>query len=153
MRSLIGLGCVFTLLSGCAPETSPVEDEVAIAPITEARSDDETIIAMADGWDGKIDYRTPFDALDPGVSPGVIAASVRFDPADEYWGLPRAPGYEDVYYTCSSCHSLRLVMQQSNSARNWSDLVDWMVEHQGMIEPAPDERDRIVDYLATHFPE
>jgi hypothetical protein len=153
MKSLIGFGCIFAVLVGCAPESSPGEDSANPEFETPQESPEETITAMADEWDGQIDYRLAFDALDPGVSPGAIAAGVSFNPADDYWGLPRTPGYEDVYYTCSSCHSLRLVMQQSNSSQNWSELVDWMIEHQGMLEPAPDERERIVQYLSTHFPE
>lgn len=145
------------VLAACSgPDDVPVGAEAEPAQTHQPSSEPETldnVAAMAESWSGNINYSTSFDALDPSVQPGAIASNAAFDANDEFWGLPRAPGYEDVMYTCASCHSLRLVMQQSKSAQGWSDLIDWMVEHQGMAAPADDERDRLVDYLATHFAE
>lgn len=75
-------------------------------------------------------------------------------PKDDYdWaGLPPGPGREDVYYSCNSCHSLKLVTQQGMSRSRWDDTLDWMMEEQGMSEFPDDQTKKLVlDYLAQHF--
>lgn len=67
---------------------------------------------------------------------------------DDFGGLPEAPGQEEVFYTCSACHSIRLVTQQRLPRRRWDQLLDWMVEKQGMAPLPPEERGVILDYLA-----
>jgi hypothetical protein len=131
-----------------------IEDEPASAIASlDAPEAADVVVAMADDWSGSVNYFTGFDALDPSIQPGAIAPNAAFNARDEYWGLPRTPGYEDVLYTCASCHSLRLVMQQSKTAQGWSDMIDWMVDHQGMAAPTVEERTRLVEYLATNFAE
>ncbi len=73
--------------------------------------------------------------------------------ADEhtYEVLPEAPGREDVYYTCSACHSINLVRQQRLSRDAWDDLLDWMVKEQGMPEPDPEEREILLGYLSEAY--
>ena len=144
------------VLAACSAPQDVAQVEQQTAPASAAQDVAEAnpadpITMMADTWDGSINYAASFDALDPSIQPGAIQANAAFNASDEYWGLPRTNGYEDVFYTCASCHSLRLVMQQSKSEQGWSDLVDWMVEHQGMAQPVDDERARIVNYLALHF--
>ncbi len=65
--------------------------------------------------------------------------------------LPEGPGREETYYLCNACHSIRLVTQQRMTRKGWDDTLVWMVEEQGMPELEPDERERILDYLDTHF--
>ena len=67
--------------------------------------------------------------------------------------LPDAPGRTEVFYTCSACHSLQLVMQQRLSAARWDELISWMVTVNRMPEPAPEMRAVLVGYLAAAFPE
>jgi cytochrome c len=66
-------------------------------------------------------------------------------------GLPEGPGREDVYYSCKGCHSLRLVKQQGLSRERWDETLEWMVEEQGMDALDLATRERILDYLATHY--
>ncbi len=75
------------------------------------------------------------------------------DAADDfdYDGLPPGAGREDVFVQCSTCHSLRLVMQQRLSRERWEEILEWMVEEQGMAALSYPEQDRILDYLGTHF--
>lgn len=82
-----------------------------------------------------------------GLAPGGTARAQD----DELGGLPPAPGQEIVYYTCNACHSIRLVSQQRLSRQRWDELLGWMVEEQGMAEPAPEDRALILDYLSAHF--
>ena len=78
-------------------------------------------------------------------------ASADDDPG-KWQGLPPGPGREDVFYRCKACHSLMIVKQQGLSRAAWDESLEWMVEEQGMtpIENAA-IRDRVLDYLSTHF--
>ncbi|HYZ27115.1 MAG TPA: hypothetical protein VE597_09425 [Geminicoccaceae bacterium] len=71
--------------------------------------------------------------------------------AEDFGGLPEAPGREEVFYACNACHSIRLVTQQRLSRKRWDELLDWMVEKQGMAALAADDRAVILDYLATYY--
>lgn len=71
----------------------------------------------------------------------------------EFAPLPPGEGVEDTYYACIACHSLRTVTNGGYSRRVWDELLDWMVEQQGMMELEPDEREIILNYLATHIGE
>ncbi len=71
--------------------------------------------------------------------------------AEDFAGLPPGPGREDVYYTCSACHSIRLVTQQRLARDIWDETLDWMVEEQDMPEIEAQERATILDYLATYL--
>ncbi len=68
---------------------------------------------------------------------------------EDFAGLAAGPGREEVFYACSTCHSLRLVTQQRLARDIWDETLAWMVEEQGMPELEADEREIILDYLAT----
>ncbi len=65
--------------------------------------------------------------------------------------LPAEPGRDETFYTCAACHSFNLVAQQGLTRRDWDELIDWMVEEQGMDEPDAETRQLILDYLARWF--
>ncbi len=69
----------------------------------------------------------------------------------DYDGLPPGTGREEVFVNCSSCHSLKLVQQQGLSPHRWEEILDWMVEEQGMTPLEPPERERVINYLSTHY--
>lgn len=83
------------------------------------------------------------------VGAGLAAATLAQE--DEFGGLPDGPGQEATYYTCNACHSVRLVTQQRLPRRRWDQLLDWMVEKQGMAPLAAEERALILDYLGSHL--
>lgn len=64
---------------------------------------------------------------------------------------PAGPGQAEAGQLCNSCHSLAIVKQQGLSRDSWDELLDWMVEEQGMAEQSAERRDLILEYLATHF--
>ncbi len=62
-----------------------------------------------------------------------------------------AEGAGVTYDYCATCHSEMLVAQQGQTREGWDDLLQWMVEEQGM-QPIPEEdRETILDYLAEHY--
>lgn len=83
---------------------------------------------------------------------GYLASYFGEKTEQDWQGLPPGPGREEVFYTCNTCHSLMLVSQQGMSRKRWDETLEWMVEEQGMteIEDAA-MRDKILDYLSTHF--
>ncbi|MEM9783793.1 MAG: aldehyde dehydrogenase [Pseudomonadota bacterium] len=84
------------------------------------------------------------------------AAAAPTAPAEEtpeFGVLKVAHGVETTYYTCSGCHSERIIAQQGLTRAGWDDLLDWMIEEQGMPELDAADRDEILDYLAAHYNE
>lgn len=83
---------------------------------------------------------------------GLLApAGALYDPDDEWEGLPEAKGREEVYFNCIACHSTAIIQQQRFSGRVWNEVLDWMVEEQGMHELDEQDRDLIIAYLVEHF--
>ncbi len=68
----------------------------------------------------------------------------------ETFGLPDAPGREEVLIYCGACHSMALVVQQGLTRAQWADALDWMYEEQGMAVLEPEVETLVLDYLGTH---
>lgn len=110
------------------------------------------IMALMETWPTAPDFHDGFYALAPMLSNAPSGGtSIKFDPQDEYWGLPREPGYEEIEGYCSACHSLEIVMQQHLTPARWGELLLWMQEKQGMPEPDPEDYVLILNYLQTNF--
>ncbi|UTW60272.1 hypothetical protein KFE96_08145 [Kordiimonas sp. SCSIO 12603] len=133
------------MLAACSEAEMPEVDQ----ELQERRS--ARVEAMAAAYDGSIRYKDTFNALDPLIKRSAIARGSKFDPNDDYWGLPRTEGYEEVAAYCASCHSLAIVMQQRVTPERWDYLLDWMVEKQNMPELEAEERALIHRYLIEHF--
>lgn len=69
----------------------------------------------------------------------------------EFGMLKVAEGVETTYYACTACHSEMIVAQQGLTRDDWDELLDWMVEEQGMSELDTEERTVVLDYLAAHY--
>lgn len=75
-------------------------------------------------------------------------------PIEGDFGLLKvAPGVEATFYACTACHSEMIVAQQGLTRDGWDEMLEWMVDEQGMDEIAEPERSEILDYLATHYNE
>ncbi len=135
---------VMTLIRLTATTPSPTDaDELA--------TNEGYATAMADNGSGEINYAPAYAALNPYAEARDASLSSAFDPADDYWGLPRSAGVETVSAYCAACHSLQIVMQQRQTREGWDYLLTWMVEMQGMAAPAPETRAEILDYLTREF--
>jgi len=82
-----------------------------------------------------------------GITQAINAANAEND----WGGLPKCAGQEEVFYQCGSCHSLMLVKQQGLSRDRWEDTLVWMIEEQGMSRPTDEKWALILDYLSSHF--
>lgn len=71
--------------------------------------------------------------------------------AGEFGRLVDGKGAEATYYACTGCHSDMLVAQQGLSRERWDELIDWMIEEQGMAEIERGERELILDYLSRNY--
>jgi hypothetical protein len=111
----------------------------------------EAVLAMAAAWNGNIRFGAAYAALDPARVDFDAAQGRGFDPADDYWGLPRTPGYEEIAARCSACHSLALVMQQRQTKAGWAAVIDRMVARQGMAAPEPQVRSAVIAYLVREY--
>lgn len=77
-----------------------------------------------------------------------------FEPRDENPEMyPDAPHREDAFYFCVACHSFQIVAQQRMSRARWDDVLTWMTERHSMPDVQGEERDKILDYLSSAFPE
>ncbi len=73
------------------------------------------------------------------------------DPFGKDW--PQGEGRDVTGYSCSVCHSLAIVKQQGLSYESWDELIEWMVDEQGM-DPLPEDKLKsVLGYLSTHFNE
>lgn len=65
--------------------------------------------------------------------------------------LPLGEGREEVEIYCAACHSLKIVTQQGLDREGWDEVLDLMVEDMNMEEMPPEDRELVLNYLATHI--
>jgi len=83
----------------------------------------------------------------------LLSAPAMAEEEYEFAPLPPGEGAEETFYNCSACHSLQTLTNGAYSRRVWDEIIDWMIEDQGMWELDPEEREIILNYLATHLGE
>ena len=88
------------------------------------------------------------DTLDSAPEEPVIAR-VEIDPVT---GLKMAGDWQLVRGNCTACHSAKLITQQRGTAEQWLTMIRWMQKKQNLWQFDPDTEDRIIAYLAEHYP-
>ena len=131
--------------------TPPEEANTAQAPSELELARQDRIEAFAANWSAQPDFENRFNALTPSKTVSALV-DTPFDPADDYWGLPRdnSGAHELVAAYCAGCHSLSIVMQQRATRAGWKDLLVWMEEKQGM-PPLEADEDYVLEYLSKYF--
>ncbi len=77
-----------------------------------------------------------------------------FSPRDETPEMyPDHPNREDTFYFCIACHSFQIVAQQRMNRGRWDEVLTWMTERHNMPDVQGEDRAKMLDYLATAFPE
>ena len=66
---------------------------------------------------------------------------------------PAGPHRDETFYTCTACHGFKIVAAQGMSRERWDETVTWMTERHKMPKLEGEERDKVLDYLASAFPE
>lgn len=69
----------------------------------------------------------------------------------EFGVLFVADGVEETYAYCTACHSDRLVAQQGLTRDGWAELIEWMVDDQGMAELEEPDYTIVLDYLSANY--
>ena len=82
-----------------------------------------------------------------------VTASDTVEEEPEFGVLHVAKGVETTYYTCAGCHSEMIVAQQGLNRAGWEELLEWMVDEQGMSALEEPELSEVLDYLSTHYSE
>jgi len=62
-----------------------------------------------------------------------------------------APGAQITYDLCTACHSEMIIAQQGQTREGWDEILVWMVEEMGMMELEEEDREKVLDYLATYY--
>jgi hypothetical protein len=84
----------------------------------------------------------------------VTAQTKRVRPVEEGpEQYPAHPNRDDAFYFCTACHSFKIVAAQGMSRERWDESLTWMVERHNMPDVQGKDREKILDYLATVFPE
>ncbi len=71
---------------------------------------------------------------------------------DEFSGLIKNPGWEQVRAHCGGCHSHALVTSQRADRKTWTDIIRWMQATQNLWQLQPNVETQILDYLAANYP-
>jgi hypothetical protein len=66
---------------------------------------------------------------------------------------PDGPNREDTFYVCIACHSFQIVAQPGLSRQRWDEVLTWMTERHKMPDVEGEDRDKMLDYLTSAFPE
>ena len=83
------------------------------------------------------------------VSGQAFAADPELDP---FTGLKKTGDWELVRNNCVSCHSAKLITQQSGTESHWLGLIRWMQEKQNLWQFEPETEKKIISYLAENYP-
>jgi hypothetical protein len=67
--------------------------------------------------------------------------------------FPPGPGRDETFYACVACHNFKLVAAQGMSRQRWDDTLTFMTERHNMPAIEGGDRELILDYLASIFPE
>ena len=81
---------------------------------------------------------------------GQESGTARGESPEDY---PPGPHRDETFYTCTSCHGFKIVAAQGMSRERWDETVTWMTERHKMPKLEGEERGRVLDYLASAFPE
>ena len=63
------------------------------------------------------------------------------------------PNRDDTFYFCTACHGFKIIAQQGMSRERWNETFNIMVTRHSMADVQGEQRDQMLDYLATAFPE
>lgn len=81
-----------------------------------------------------------------------LAGAAGAQEADPETGLIMAEHWELVRDNCTACHGAGHITNQRGSRETWKDIIRWMQATQNLWQFEPAVEERILDYLAAHYP-
>lgn len=66
---------------------------------------------------------------------------------------PAGAHRDETFYFCVACHSFRVVSRQAMSRERWDETLHWMSDKHAMPKLEGRDREEILVYLATAFPQ
>jgi hypothetical protein len=91
--------------------------------------------------------------LTPTAPESIAQSKPERPPADQPELYPDGPHREETFYFCTACHDFKIVAAQGMSRARWNETLDFMVTRHNMPDVQGADRDRMLDYLASAFPE
>jgi cytochrome c len=85
-----------------------------------------------------------FAAADPAVA---VPAS----DTPDFGVLVAAEGVEETFDYCTACHSERIIAQQGQTRAGWEELIEWMIDEQGLTPIEEPDLSKILDYLSANY--
>jgi hypothetical protein len=70
---------------------------------------------------------------------------------DRFEGLTAGPGREETYYAFKGCFKIGWIKRQKLTRTEWDLAVDQMARDCNLDPFAPEEKEVIVEYLATYY--
>ncbi len=86
-----------------------------------------------------------FAAADPAV------ATAPASDAPDFGVLFAAEGVEETFDYCTACHSERIIAQQGQTRVGWEELIEWMIDEQGLTPIEEPDLSKILDYLSANY--
>ena len=81
------------------------------------------------------------------------SAQGKAEPEEAPEQYPDHPNRDDTFYFCTACHGFKIIAQQGMSRERWNDTIDFMVNRHNMVDVQGEQREQMLDYLSTAFPE
>ena len=91
------------------------------------------------------------------LSGGATGAGTAVTPAPQSGRPPdlgllvAGEGAEETHAYCTACHSERIVAQQGLTRADWEELLEQMVEENGMAPIEEPDLGRVLDYLVANY--
>ena len=93
----------------------------------------------------------PEDAAETGSAETPGRAAPRSGRIPDLGVLVPGAGAEETHAYCTACHSERIVAQQGLTRADWEELLEQMVEENGMTPIEEPDLGRVLAYLAMHY--
>jgi hypothetical protein len=84
---------------------------------------------------------------------GTAQSKPQRPPDEQPEQYPDGPHREETFYFCTACHGFKIVAAQGMSRTRWNETLDVMVTRHNMPDVQGADRDRMLDYLESAFPE
>ena len=132
---------------------SEVKGTTMVFPGITSAADRADIIAWLNANSPEpIDFTPSLTAAGGAAGAGdVVPAAPQPDRPPALGVLVVADGAEETYAYCTVCHSERIVAQQGLTRPDWDELLEQMVEENGMNPIGEPDLGRVLDYLAANY--